>query len=101
MEEYNDSPESEATPPPKPPLSRTPSWLLLGFIVGALFVWLLPKVEKATEPPALTKPVVKDPVPPPKRDLTTIDALFAMWGEHAVWDRDVTEVALWDSATNE
>lgn len=101
MKEYNDNPESEATAPPKPPLSRTPSWLLLGFVVGALFVWLLPKVEKSAEPPALTKPVEKKPVAAPKLDLNKIDAVFAAWGEHAVWDHDVTEVALWDSETNE
>lgn len=101
MEEYNDNPETEPVSPPKPPLSRTPSWLLLGFIVGALFVWLLQKEEKPAEPPALARPAVKAPAPAPKLDLNKIDAVFASWGEHAVWDHDITQVALWDSETGE
>ncbi|MBI5768653.1 MAG: hypothetical protein HZA93_12715 [Verrucomicrobia bacterium] len=87
-------------------LSRTPSWVMLGFILGAVFVWLLPREpEPAAAPPALTaRPPSAEPAAPTERRialtmLTTIEAVFETWGEHAVWDGAVTEVALWSGAT--
>lgn len=81
-------------------LSKTPSWVSLGFVMGALFVWLLPRPE-----PKVIEVPVKDPNPPLvasriKPDFTEIEAVFAQWSEYAVWDHDTTEVALWDVATN-
>jgi len=88
---------------PKPPsprqLSKIPSWISLGFVLGALFVWSLP--PPATDPAAPA--VVRSPTPtapagsqvPPT--LSDIEAVFAVWGHHAVWAHDLTEVALWDS----
>jgi len=84
--------ESPDRPPSPSRLSKTPSWILLGFVIGALFVWALPR---PTRPEA-------DPGPPPRRVLlerpkaTDIEAVFADWGRHASWDHDLTEVALWD-----
>jgi hypothetical protein len=78
-------------------LSKTPSWITLGFVLGALFVLALPSRNSSVGP----APQV-EPEPPPVRlerpALTEIEAVFADWGEAAIWQNDVTEVALWDTA---
>jgi hypothetical protein len=77
-------------------LSKTPSWVSLGFVIGALFVWSLPRESRTTgtagESSASRGPVVQ--LARPKA--TDIEAVFAEWGRYAVWDNDLTEVALWD-----
>lgn len=90
--------EREATPPPepKPKPSMVPSWVLLGFIVGALFVWALPKPESAPTPAPVDSAPPRAPSPP---RITTIEAVFAEWGHYAVWHQERTEIALWNSAT--
>ena len=85
-----DEPASQR-PIPRSRLSKTPSWITLGFVMGALFVWSLPKPEE--KPPA-TSPVPTVHLERPK--LTEIEAVFAEWGAGAVWENDLTEVALWD-----
>jgi hypothetical protein len=81
-------------------MSKTPSWVMLGFVLGALFVVALPprtKPEKA-EPirPARTLEFTRaSPVRQPQ-PLTTVEDVFAVWGEHAVWSDDITEVAFWN-----
>ncbi|HVU23189.1 MAG TPA: hypothetical protein VHE13_03620 [Opitutus sp.] len=88
--------EPEPAPPPSPArLSKTPSWITLGFLLGALFVLVLPHEPPPAAPPAPPR-VVK--LERPK--LTEIEAVFAAWGDHAVWGHDVTEVALWDMDTH-
>lgn len=88
----------EAEPSPSK-LSKTPSWISLGFILGVLFVWFLPRPE-----PEVIEVPVRDETPPPlvasrtAPDFTGIEAVFAMWGEYAVWENDLTEVAMWDIA---
>ncbi len=84
----------------RPKMSLTPSWIMLGFVLGALFVAALPSFEKEVPPPAL--PLVRSPEPttPKLGQITTIEAVFAAWGEHAVWSDDVTEVSLWSTETN-
>jgi len=75
-------------------LSKTPSWVTLGFILGALFVFALPRNDQpstSAEPPAPTVRLER-----PK--LTEIEAVFADWGQYAVWENDLTEIALWDTA---
>ena len=79
----------ERTPPPRP--SKTPSWVLLGFLLGALVVWTLPREAATTSAPPKTTVVRLER---PKE--TDIEAVFAAWGQYAVWDQDLTEVALWD-----
>ena len=81
-------------------MSKTPSWIMLGFLLGAAFVAALPPRGKKPAPesatfkaPETTKSV--EPREPPQ--LTTIEAVFAVWGTHATWSEDVTEVALWNS----
>lgn len=89
--------ESAEQAPPPTSLSKTPSWIMLGFALGAIFVWLLPRPE-----PRLIEVPVKDNTPPPlvalstKPDFTELEAVWNEWRQHAVWDNDRTEVALWD-----
>jgi hypothetical protein len=81
-------------------MSKTPSWIMLGFLLGAAFVIALPPLRKqpaleATTLKAVPPPQPTEPRQPPQ--LTTIEAVFAEWGEHAVWSNDVAEVALWNT----
>jgi hypothetical protein len=96
--------DSDSRPPDRADrparLSRTPSWVMLGFLLGALavYAWLRPR-GNAPQPPA-PPAVSAAPVAETKRDapvLTTIEAVFATWGENAVWHANTTEIALWNS----
>jgi len=96
---------------PRPPavkqLSKTPSWIMLGFVIGAAAVLSLPRSpevvyvpvadESAGPPTALLhqSPFVATPLQEP--DFTILEAVFTEWQNYAVWDGDVTEIALWDS----
>jgi hypothetical protein len=83
----------------RPKLSMTPSWVMLGFVLGALFVVALPPSKEAPAPVVAPRPAEPTrPSPPPQ--LSTIEAVFTAWGEHAVWDDEVTEVSLWDPEKN-
>lgn len=78
-------------------MSKTPSWVMLGFVLGAVTVASLPPLRKV--PPA--EPA-SAPAAPPRREivmhqpLTTIEAVFEDWAKYAVWEADLTEVALWN-----
>jgi hypothetical protein len=74
--------DEEAPAPPAKP-SQIPSWVTLGFILGALFVLAWPRRSAD--------------VPAPK--MATIDAVFQAWGGGAVWSDGTTEVALWSPET--
>ncbi len=92
----DDAPQEE---PPKKP-SQVPSWVTLGFALGALFVLALPR--RAPAPPPVASVQEADPRPDPAQGpprLTTIEAVFASWDKYAIWSDDTTEVALWDSGT--
>ena len=80
-------------PPSVSRLSKTPSWVMLGFVLGALFVWALPRVEQTVLASA-AGPITTVKLERPAT--TEIEAVFAEWGRDAVWDNDLTEVALWD-----
>ncbi len=85
--------ESRPLPQTKP--STIPSWVMLGFLLGVSFMWLLPrptppaKVIPAVEP----RPELKAPAAP---RFTAIEAVFTEWGQAAVWGNDLAEVALWN-----
>jgi len=83
-------------------MSKTPSWAMVGFLLGAAFVWNFKRdgdknVVAAPLPSARTEWPKSVLVPP--SPLTTIEAVFADWGQHAVWENGVTELALWRSET--
>ena len=82
-------------------MSKTPSWIMLGFLLGAVFVAALPPLRKSPAPREPAPMRSEPPRPAASREpplLTTIEAVFAEWGKHAVWSGDVTEVALWNIA---
>jgi len=81
-------------------MSRTPSWVLLGFGLGVFFMWLLPRDEAPPAPPAPQAPASAKPAAPARRRLSDIEAVFEMWGRFAVWDQNRTEVALWSPSAN-
>jgi hypothetical protein len=90
--------DEEAPAPPAKP-SPIPSWVTLGFVLGALFVLALPR-RSADAPeghPAAAAPKPQAPAAP--ATLATIDAVFQAWGGGAVWSDGTTEVALWSPET--
>jgi hypothetical protein len=91
MDEDSPAPEAKEKP------SQVPSWVTLGFALGALFVMALPKrpPDAVAQAPA-ELPALKAAAPP---RLTTIEAVFADWGKYAQWSGAVTEVGLWNPET--
>jgi hypothetical protein len=73
-----------------------PSWVLLGFGIGVLFIWMLPPSET---PAAAGLEPAAAPVARSAPQIAVIEAVFAEWGSSASWENDVTEVALWSSET--
>jgi hypothetical protein len=98
---YPDEPEDFGQPPPSrpelpPKPSMAPSWVLLGFGIGVLFIWMLPPSET---PAAAGLEPAAAPVARSAPQIAVIEAVFAEWGSAASWENDVTEVALWSSET--
>jgi len=91
---------SEPRPPRASQLSKTPSWVMLGFVLGAAAVFMLPRSEKAPAPaPAIVAPRVVAPVPPESPTVERavfFEDVFAELNRSAVWQDDVTEVAFWN-----
>jgi hypothetical protein len=90
-----DEPERERPISPSR-LSKTPSWITLGFVLGALFVYSLPREDKSARPN-------QQPSTPPqvqrleRPKISDIEAVFEEWGRYAQWADDITQVALWDT----
>ncbi len=81
-------------------LSTTPSWVMLGFLLGAACVFAWMRRQGPPVPPAMTVQLFQNPKPAeaaPVPTLSTIEAVFEVWGSHAVWHDDTTEVALWNA----
>jgi len=98
---YPDEPEDFGQPPPSrpelpPKPSMAPSWVLLGFGIGVLFIWMLPPSET---PAAAGLEPAAAPVARSAPQIAVIEAVFAEWGSAASWENDVTEVALWSGET--
>jgi hypothetical protein len=100
MDEPDEVSRDEEPAPPK--MSKTSSWVMLGFVIGAATVWAyLGQTEKAAStPPVTLKAWPQAPRAEPS-SLTVIEALFARYGDDAVWDKNTTEVAMWTAATRE
>ncbi len=91
-----DDGEGGGEPPvPKRP-STIPSWVMLGFAAGVLFMWLIRSSvdETAPAPPAPAQPPPTRVAAAPK--LMEIEAVFSAYSEYARWSNDVTEVVLWN-----
>ena len=86
----------EVQPVPRSRLSKTPSWISLGFLLGALFVWSLPHEQKATST-TLSPDAAPRVVQLERPKLTEVEAVFAEWERYAVWKNNLTQIALWDT----
>ena len=94
--------ESEDTPlPARAKPSATPSWVMLGFVLGALAALALPRAEKTAAPPPVAPPrlVPPEPVKPAVDRAKFFEDVFAEYSGTAIWQDDRTEVAFWNDAT--
>jgi hypothetical protein len=90
--------DEESPPPVSSKPSQIPSWVTLGFVLGALFVLALPrKADEAAQPAPAPAPAPARPAGPAR--ISTVEAVFAAWDRFAVWSDDTTEVALWNPET--
>jgi hypothetical protein len=92
--------DDEESPPDeiKGKPSQVPSWVSLGFALGALFVMALPKGQppEPVERPPIETPTLRAVTP---SRISTIEAVFADWGKYAQWSGAVTQVGLWNPET--
>ncbi len=103
MDDAYDQPEER---PPAPKMSHTPSWVTLGFLLGAATVWSYLTHQEKIAPPA---PVTLNAWPVQKRaepnPLTTVEAIFITYldraEEYGIWDNNTTEIAVWNAAKRE
>lgn len=91
----DDFDESRTAPASK--LSKIPSWIMLGFVLGALFVWALPRREPAPVPVVSAPPRVATVAAPAHPRFSDLEASFLEWQQYAVWAGDVTYVCMWDA----
>jgi hypothetical protein len=98
MDDDEPRPERRSYPTPASKMSKVPSWISVGFVLGALCVWVFLKPKPV--PPQVKIVEVTRPTPQETK-LTTIEAVFAAWGQNAVWDNDTTEIAYWNPGTEE
>lgn len=83
-------------------LSKTPSWIMLGFLLGGAFMWAyLRETPKPVAPPPVTLTEWPKAVRIEPSKLTDIELIFAEWKDHAVWENNLTEFAYWRSETRE
>lgn len=99
--------EDDLPPTPKEKLSRTPSWIMVGFVIGCVFAYVANReVEKRrspaprSEPAAQSAPVAPPETPPSMRlSQNEVDAIFRQVFENAVWENDLTQIAVWNPLT--
>ena len=99
--------EDDLPPPPKEKLSKTPSWIMVGFVLGCLFAYVADREiqkrrDKSPPPPA---PPPAAPATPPevpaalRLSLNELDAIFTQSEGDAVWENDITEIVVFNSRT--
>lgn len=99
--------EDDLPPVPREKLSRTPSWIMVGFVIGCTFAYVADReFEKRRARPVVEPPVVSRPAPPapavpetlPAMRLSQneVDAMFRQVSEAAVWENDLTQIAVWN-----
>ena len=96
MDEFE---ESRAPSPAK--LSKTPSWVMLGFVLGVVFVLALPR--RTAEPVGPLRVAAAPPpvlaTPPTVERALFFESVFAEWSKYAAWESELTEVAFWNADT--
>jgi hypothetical protein len=97
--------EDDLPPVPREKLSKTPSWIMVGFVFGCVFAYVANReMEKrrpkpTVEPPVVTRPVEQAPAVPlsaMRLSQNEVDAIFRQFAAGAVWENDITEVAVWN-----
>jgi hypothetical protein len=94
----------------KEKLSKTPSWIMVGFLLGVIAVLGFQHEMRRSSAVAEATAAIVRPTPAPapvenvtaltdRPSLAVIEAVFAEWGSFARWAEDRTEVALWNSTT--
>lgn len=97
---------------PKENLSKTPSWIMVGFVLGMIAVlgFQHERQRSAAHPAETAAKASPRPEPEPAPNVTkvtdlpslaVIEAVFAEWGRYARWEEERTEVALWNSTTGD
>lgn len=74
-------------------------WITCGFSLGIGFGWLVFQDEKPKTYVAPPFAVKATPVPRHAAPLTELEADFQRWGGYAVWEDDLTEIALLNPET--
>src|SRR5882672_1388761 len=94
----DDEPD-EPRPPKREHLSKTPSWVMLGFALGAACVLAWPrKVVEPIVPARIERaPAPVSPEPPTVERAVFFEDVFIQLSRNAVWQDDVTEVAFWNA----
>lgn len=95
---------AEPRPPKRDQLSKTPSWIMLGFVLGVAVVLSWPRKETPPSAPVAAplparRPVFEPSTPPPMARALFFEAVFAEWSKHAVWENELTEVAFFNAET--
>jgi hypothetical protein len=97
---------------PKETLSKTPSWIMVGFVLGMIAVLGFQHEMQRSSAQAADAAAKAPPPPAPEPEpnvtnvtdlpsLAVIEAVFVEWGRYARWEEDRTEVALWNSTTGD
>ena len=101
---------SDEEPVDKKNLSQAPSWVMVGFLAGALMMWSLgdrepdpPERQPAPPPPRTAQEIMSEQPQVTARDngasLKVVEALFSALQEWALWTEDRTEIGVWNSHT--
>jgi hypothetical protein len=77
---------------------------MVGFVLGCVFAYALDRELEKRRPPAPVPPekTPAAPVPPElqpsamRLSQNEVDAIFRQFAEGAVWENDITEVAVWN-----
>ncbi len=82
-----------------PPRSNVPFVLTAGFALGLGLGWLMFHSETVSAPPARPadgpRPEARATLRRDAGTLKDVEQIFERWGGYAVWENDVTEIALW------
>lgn len=105
-----------SSPRQRQKLSPVPSWITLGFVLGALTVWaFLKRPERpanmgagvAGDAAIVAGAQVEEPKPrnvaslADRPSFNVVDAVFELHRAYAFWEDDRTQIALWNSVTGE
>ena len=101
---------SEEPPVDRRKLSTIPSWVMLGFVLGALVMFGYRSRSSPTEAPEQPPAAVQaeEPAPGEARNsyayedqpsFSVVEALFEQYRSYAFWEDERTEIAIWNTRT--